>query len=141
MTVEALNHIGIGLTEAKARGCKFCGAKSLTIAANGVEFWHAATDCCNPTLLLQAVWRKQDHDRVAAHLNRTSDPRARVDLEHHLAELDSEYQRCARNLLEAVGTEEELEEAIRTARAAGYDAEDYRSVRAAFMSRRHGRPA
>lgn len=139
MTDQHLPAHVIAISEEQAVGCQFCHAKAVDEArGTGKLYWRPATGCCAPSALLQAVWRKQDHDRAVRKLQRATDPRVRDDLAARVEELNEAYQDAVRTLRRTITTEDELEQAVRAAEAANYR-EDWRGIRAAFIASRDPR--
>lgn len=103
------------------RGCKFCGAKALAVAATGQEYWHAAVNCCAPSALLQLTWRYQDVRTAGEQLDATSNPSIRRDLERILADAQQDGRDALAAFQAFIRTERELEDAIRACRGRGYE--------------------
>lgn len=102
-------------------GCKFCGAKSMAIAGNGMQFWHPAVNCCAPSAVLQVTWRSQDIRKIGEDHDRATNPSIRHDLSEILNDAQKDGREATEALLAYVSTTDELEAAIRECRAKGYE--------------------
>lgn len=102
-------------------GCKFCGAKSMAIAGNGVEFWHPGVNCCAPSAVLQVTWRSQDIRALGDDLDATHHPELRRDIGKILDDAQEDGREAIEALLAYVSNSEELETAIAQCRAMGYE--------------------
>lgn len=114
------------------RGCKFCGAKALSVAATGQEYWHAAVNCCAPSALLQLTWRYQDVRVAGEQLDATTNPNVRADLARILADAQEDGRDALAAFQAYIHDEHQLQDAIRACRAKGYDYQ-FTHARAALM--------
>ena len=128
-----MNVPGLLSTDAdQVRGCKFCGTKTLTLAASGQEYWHAAVNCCAPSALLQITWRAQDARAIGDQLDATNNPSIRRDLERILADAQEDGRDALAAFQAYIHDEHQLQDAIRACRAKGYDYQ-FTHARAALM--------
>lgn len=107
--------------EHQAPGCKFCGAKGKIHTPAGEEVWHPGVNCCAPSAVLQVTWRAQDIRRIGEELDSTTNPSIRADLERILEDAQADGREAVEALRWQVGSEAELNEAIRACREKGYD--------------------
>lgn len=103
------------------RGCKFCGAKALSVAATGQEYWHAAVNCCAPSALLQLTWRYQDVRAAGEQHDAATNSSVRADLARILADAQQDGRDALAAFQAFIRTERELEDAIRACRGRGYE--------------------
>lgn len=128
-----MNVPGLLSTDAdQVRGCKFCGTKTLTLAASGQEYWHAAVNCCAPSALLQLTWRYQDVRVAGEQHDAATDPAIGADLARILADAQQDGRDALAAFQAFIRTEDELQDAIRACRAKGYDYQ-FTHARAALM--------